>query len=216
MQDKKNIRKHPLIVRIFHYILVFSFLPLAATGVMLSLQPFADATMGLIMRIHVIAGLVLSVNVLAFFVLGHDRAVLFTYRAIHYNKNDMKWMAILGGYPQKFLLRKEVAVPPMGKYNTGQKIFGLAMIVGVFTMILTGWVLWGYLHTVPHTVLALFGTVHLLAGWFLTLFLLVHIAMGLISLDDFKAMFGNGKVSCATAQKHSPYWFGAQACEKEE
>jgi len=42
MHHDKTILKHPLSVRIFHYLLILSFLPLAVTGVILYFKPLSE------------------------------------------------------------------------------------------------------------------------------------------------------------------------------
>ena len=206
MSNHAYILKHPLRVRMFHYFLVLSFIPLAATGVFLFLKPFGEEAMNLLMRIHVVAGGVLSLDALAFFVLALDRVVLFTKRAFSYGMNDIKWFAILGGYPQKFLLRKKVPVPPMGKYNSGQKLFGACILIGGILLIGTGLSLWLFPHVVPHDLAKAFGDIHLVLGLFLTLFLLVHIFLGIYMFDDFKAMFLHGRIPYEEAEEVAPLW----------
>ncbi|MGL6122672.1 MAG: cytochrome b/b6 domain-containing protein, partial [Shewanella sp.] len=56
--DMRPILKHPLNVRIFHYILLFSFLPLAATGLLLFFKPLSQEGMQLSYDVHIIAGIV--------------------------------------------------------------------------------------------------------------------------------------------------------------
>ena len=142
MNTEGTILKHPLNVRIFHYLLIVSFLPLAATGLVLYFKPFHEETMNSIMRIHVITGVVLSLDAVAFFLFGLDRVVLFIKRTFAFSVKDVRWFLILGGYPQKFLFKKKITVPPMGKYNSGQKLFGICVMIGGAILIVTGGILW--------------------------------------------------------------------------
>ncbi|HXK47716.1 MAG TPA: cytochrome b/b6 domain-containing protein [Deltaproteobacteria bacterium] len=206
MDDHALILKHPLRVRMFHYILVISFLPLALTGLALFFKAFDEPAMNLVMRIHVVAGVVLTLGSLGFFVIAYDRVVLFIRRSFAVTVNDVKWFAVLGGYPQKFLLRKKVAVPPMGKYNSGQKLFGACMLTGGALIIATGWGLWGFPHLLPHGMAHAFGEIHLILGLFLTLFLCVHVFLGIYMFHDFKAMFLHGRIPYAEAREAAPLW----------
>lgn len=206
MKIQHLILKHPLRVRIFHYLLVVSFLPLALTGLILFFKPFNEPAMNLTMQIHVVAGSLLTLDSLAFLIIAYDRVILFIRRIFTFTLNDVKWFLILGGYPQKFLLRKKVAVPPMGKYNSGQKLFGICMLVGGTIIIITGWALWGFPHLLPHGLTHVWGDIHLLVGIFLSLFLGVHIFLGIFFFHDFKAMFIHGKIPYAEAHESSPLW----------
>ena len=206
MSHDKMILKHPLSVRMFHYFLILSFLPLAVTGVLLYFKPLSDAAMHLTMQIHAAAGVVLTIACLSFFFLAYDRVILFIRRVFSFSIADLKWFAVLGGYPQKLILRKKVTVPPMGKYNSGQKLFGIFVLIGGSLLILSGWILWGFPHAMPRGFVALMGNVHLIAGIVLTLFLCVHLFLGIYMFDDFKAMILHGKIPYEEAKEMSPLW----------
>ncbi|HLZ19866.1 MAG TPA: hypothetical protein VKO67_09645, partial [Smithellaceae bacterium] len=110
MHTETMILKHPWRVRIFHYLLIVSFLPLAVTGVILYFKALSDSEMNLVMQIHVAAGVVLSLDAAAFFLLAFDRVVLFVKRVFAFSMDDIRWFAVLGGYPQKLLMGKKIPV----------------------------------------------------------------------------------------------------------
>lgn len=206
MHSEKTILKHPWSVRIFHYLLILSFSPLAVTGVILYFKPLSEVSMNLTMQIHVVAGIVLTMDAIAFLLIGFDRVVLFVKRIFAVSMNDFKWFLVLGGYPQKILLKKKVAVPPMGKYNSGQKLFGICVSIGGAVLIFSGWILWAFPHLVPRETVALLGMLHTFFAWVLTLFLLVHLFLGIYMFDDFKSMLLHGKIPYDEAKEISPLW----------
>jgi len=206
MSSKEWILKHTLGVRLFHYLLVISFVPLAITGLVLYFKPFSQEELNLYMQIHVVFGVILTIDAMAFFIVGFDRVVTFVKRAFTVTGDDIKWFAVLGGYPQKFLLRKKVPVPPMGKYNSGQKLFGACVVIGGTILIITGWGLWAFPHILPGGMGSLFGSLHTICGWIMSLFLLVHIFLGIYMFDDFKAMFVHGRIPYDEAKEAAPLW----------
>jgi len=206
MHTEKMILKHPLSIRIFHYMLILSFLPLAVTGVILYFKPLSESAMNLTMHIHVVAGVVLTLDAVAFFLMAFDRVVLFTKRTFSISANDIKWFMVLGGYPQKILLGKKIPVPPMGKYNSGQKLFGACVLIGGTVLILSGLALWAFPHLMPRGSVALLGSLHTFFALILTLFLFVHLFLGIYMFDDFKAMIINGKIPYDEAKEMSPLW----------
>ena len=206
MHSENMILKHPLSVRIFHYLLIVSFLPLAVTGLILYFKPFPGESMNLTMQIHVLAGVLLTLDAVAFFLIGFERVVLFVKRVFTISVNDVKWFAVFGGYPQKFLLKKKVPVPPMGKYNSGQKLFGICVLIGGALLIGTGWILWAFPHNTPRETVALMGTLHTVFGILLTVFLPVHLFLGIYMFDDFKAMILHGRIPYDEAREQSPLW----------
>ena len=206
MNSETMILKHPLSVRIFHHLLVISFVPLAVTGLILYFKPLQEDAMNFTMKIHVLTGILLTLDAVAFFLIAFDRVILFIKRVFTFSFNDLMWFLVLGGYPQKFLFRKKVPVPPMGKYNSGQKLFGICVLIGGIILIGTGWILWGFPHNVPRSTAAFLGNLHTIFGWLLAIFLLVHIFLGIYMFDDFKAMFRHGKIPYEEAKEMSPLW----------
>jgi len=206
MGENEWILKHSSAVRVFHYILALSFIPLAVSGIVLCFKPFDEQAMNVWMRIHIVFGVILTVDAVGYLLIGFDRVALFIKRIFSVDKNDLKWFAVLGGYPQKFLLRKEIDVPPMGKYNSGQKLYGICALIGGVVLIGTGWMLWAFPHVIPRGLTLWFGHLHLVFGWGLILFFLVHIFLGIYMFDDFKSMFIDGRIPYGKAEKESPLW----------
>ncbi|MGL4447219.1 MAG: cytochrome b/b6 domain-containing protein [Shewanella sp.] len=204
--DMRPILKHPLNVRIFHYILLLSFLPLAATGLLLFLKPLSQEAMQLTYDVHIVAGIIMSLDAVAFTIMAFDRVVLFIARVFSFSMRDVKWFMVLGGYPQKFLLGKKVPVPPMNKYNSGQKLFGACVLIGGTLLILSGLVLWLIPHAAPRDLVWFLGQAHLISGLVLTAFLPVHLFLAVYRFDDFKAMMVHGNVPYHDAAEYTPLW----------
>lgn len=204
--DMRPIQKHPLNVRIFHYILLLSFIPLAITGLLLYFKPLSQAGMQLTYDVHIIAGVVMALDAIAFTLMAFDRVVLFVARVFSFSERDVKWFMVLGGYPQKFLLGKKVPVPPMNKYNSGQKLFGACVLIGGTILILSGLVLWLIPHAAPRDVVYFLGMAHLVSGLVLTAFLPVHLFLAVYRFDDFKAMMIHGNVPYHDAAEYTPLW----------
>ncbi len=204
--DTRPILKHPLSVRVFHYVLLLSFLPLAATGLILFFKPLSEAGMALTYDIHIVAGVVMALDAIAFTLIAFDRVVLFVARVFSFSERDVKWFMVLGGYPQKFLLGKKVPVPPMNKYNSGQKLFGACVLIGGTILIFSGLALWLLPHAMPRDVTYVLGMGHLVSGLVLTAFLPVHLFLAVYRFDDFKAMMIHGKVPYHDAAEYTPLW----------
>ncbi|ABI40320.1 formate dehydrogenase gamma subunit [Shewanella sp. MR-4] len=204
--DMRPILKHPLNVRIFHYILLLSFLPLAATGLLLFFKPLSQEGMQLTYDVHIIAGIIMALDAVAFTIMAFDRVVLFIARVFSFSERDVKWFMVLGGYPQKFLLGKKVPIPPMNKYNSGQKLFGACVLIGGTVLILSGLVLWLIPHAAPRDTVWFLGQAHLVSGLVLTAFLPVHLFLAVYRFDDFKAMMIHGNVPYHDAAEYTPLW----------
>lgn len=201
-----RVLKHPLSSRLFHWSLILGFLPAALTGAVLWLKPGNEAFINLAMRIHIAGAAILSAGIVLFVLLCFDRVVGFIRRTFTVNRNDLGWMKVCGGYPQKMFLGKKVAVPPMGKINSGQKIFGACLLFCGSALIVTGWGLYAFIPVVPKAVIYWADQLHLWLGLFMGLFMCVHIFLGVYNWGDFKAMFGDGTLPLAEAKENNPVW----------
>ena len=120
-KGNERILHHSLPVRLFHWCLVLGFLPAGVTGVILFFRPFGEAAMHLSMQIHIVGAWILMIACTLFFLLCPGRVVAFWREAFHWTKQDIEWMKVGGGYPQKMIFLQEIAVRPRGTRNAGHK-----------------------------------------------------------------------------------------------
>jgi formate dehydrogenase subunit gamma len=204
--DGPRVLKHPLISRLFHWGLIFGFLPAALTGFVIWLKPGSENFVNLAMRIHIVGAVILSISIVLFAIFGIDRIIGFTRRIFHYDDKDIGWMLVGGGYPQKMFLGKKITVPPMGKMNSGQKMLGIAMLLGGAFLVVSGWVLYAFIPVAPKAFVWWMDMGHLVIGIFLGLGLFMHIFLGIYNWGEFLAMFGDGTVPMEEAEEVNPLW----------
>lgn len=204
--DGPRVLKHPLCSRLFHWGLILGFLPAAVTGFVIWLKPGGEDFVNLAMRVHIVGAAILTVSSALYALLCLDRVVGFLRRSFAWDDRDVGWMLVGGGYPQKMFLGKKIAVPPMGKINSGQKIFGVCLAFAGPLLILTGWLLYAFLPVIPKELAWWTNTVHLWLGVFMGAFLGVHMFLGVYNWGEFKAMFGDGTQPLAEAEDHNPVW----------
>lgn len=201
-----RVLKHPLSSRLFHWGLIFGFLPAALTGFVIWLKPGSEDFVNLAMRIHIIGAVILTISCIIYTVFCLDRVIGFIRRSFSFDDRDVGWLMVGGGYPQKMLLGKKIIVPPMGKINSGQKIFGICLLIGGFLLIVTGWILYALIPVAPKNFIFWVDKIHLVVGIFLGLFMFVHIFLGIYNWGEFKAMFGDGTQPLGEAEDHNPVW----------
>ena len=201
-----RVLKHPLCSRLFHWSLILGFLPAAATGFILHLKPGGEDFLNLAMKIHIAGAAILTLGCILYALFCLDRVVGFIRRNFTWDDRDVGWLLVGGGYPQKMFLGKKIAVPPMGKVNSGQKIFGLCLLFFGPVLILTGWILYAFIPVVPKAFITIVNHLHLILGVFMGLFLGAHIFLGVYNWGEFKAMFGDGTQPLAECEDHNPVW----------
>jgi formate dehydrogenase subunit gamma len=201
------VLKHTLPVRLFHWCLVLGFLPAGITGIVLFLRPFSLEGMHLAMQIHILGAGLLTLACLCFFIFQPGRVVSFWREIFSWTKNDIDWMKVSGGYPQKILFGKEIPVPPMRKINSGQKLMGIFVFFAGIVVILTGCILYVALPLVPKEIAWYTDKIHLIVG--ICLLVAVcggHIPLGIYNWKEFICMFGDGTIKIKDIVKHNPLW----------
>lgn len=205
--DNEIVLKHTLATRVLHYCLVFGFLPAAITGVVLFLRPFDDQIMHLAMQIHIAGAMLLTFSCSFYFVFRYKRVVSFWREIFSWHKNDIDWMKVGGGYPQKILLHKNIPVPPMEKINSGQKMMGIMVFFGTIIIILSGLVLYIALPLVPKEIAWWADKIHLIVGLGLTICIFGgHIPLGLYNWKECICMFTTGTIRIGDIKHHNELW----------
>lgn len=204
--SEPRVLKHPLASRLLHWCLILGFLPAALTGFILWLKPGSENFINQAMHLHIFGASILTIGASLYTIFCYDRIVLFARRIFTWNKNDLKWFMVLGGYPQKMLFGKKIPLPPMGKINSGQKILCISMLIGGPILIVTGWALFAFIPLAPKAAVYWMNAAHLGFGLFLGCFLFIHMFLGVYCWNEFKIMFGDGTQSLAEAKEHTPVW----------
>ncbi|MEG6584969.1 cytochrome b/b6 domain-containing protein [Dendrosporobacter sp. 1207_IL3150] len=201
-----RVLKHPHRSRLFHWGLILGFMPAAITGFILWLKTGSEDFVNISMKIHIVGAVILTISALLYTFFSLDRIIAFIRLIFNWDDRDVGWMLVGGGYPQKMLLGKEITVPPMDKMNSGQKIFGICLLLGGILLIVTGWLLYAFIPVAPKVFIYWADKIHLVFGIFLGLFMFVHIFLGIYNWGEFKAMFGDGTQPLSEAQHHNPVW----------
>ncbi len=127
---------------------------------------------------------------------------LFNYlhEAVSMDKDDWNWIKMGGGY----LSRKAVAVPPMGKINTGQKLYYLAILVSGIGIIASGFSIW--LVTDNRTLTLASHLIHNLCFILFVVAVPAHIYLGTLANPGLLRIMIYGTVPLEVAKKRYPKW----------
>jgi formate dehydrogenase gamma subunit len=153
------IPKYTTLERAAHWLHTATFVPLAITGMILYfpfLQPLAQGPAGMTFRlIHRVAAVIFGLLPIVYFIFQPRRLIL-NIREFLPNKDDIGW---LKGAPAYYLLGRHEAMPPQGRFNAGEKMNGLIMIIAWFVFGLTGVPMWFGKGVIPPETLPLAGGV---------------------------------------------------------
>ena len=122
--------------------------------------------------------------------------------ALEYDEDDVQWFKVAGGY-----LSHNVKVPPMGKYNPGQKLYYLAIVVAGIAIALSGFGIW--LLKGNTTMMLLSHLVHNVAFCIFVIAVPVHIYLGTLANPGTFQIMVSGMLPLETAKKRHPKWMKA-------
>jgi formate dehydrogenase subunit gamma len=203
------IPKYTLLERMMHWLHTATFVPLALTGLILYvpfLAPLAQGEAGQLMRlIHRGAAVVFGLLPIIYLII-QPRRLLLNLREFMFDKEDIGWLKGAFGY---YLLGKHGAMPPQGRFNTGEKLNGVVMILSWVIFGITGLVMWFGKGVVPPILFQLMVVVHDLAMIASVCMFLVHLYLavghplmwaGLVSMRF-------GVTSAGYAAEHHAKWY---------
>ncbi len=208
--------RHRSGVRFLHWFNALSWLLLASTGTaLMSAASFAlfgtrfprwfaglfGGTEALI-RLHVVWGLVWAGLIVPVFLLlkGGPRHVL---EEVRITKDDLVWLAVK---PLAMAGLHRQPLPPQDKYNAGQKVFALFVLVATTAIIGSGLAM--TFHLGPPGAVAAAILVHKLSIALVIAGVAVHVTMAAVIAEERPALKSmiTGRIDYEHARHHSPKW----------
>ncbi|MBP3223550.1 MAG: cytochrome b/b6 domain-containing protein [Actinomycetaceae bacterium] len=199
---KATRRRHALMLVVTFCLLISGFMMWAGLSKM----------SGTVAVIHGVIGLIF-IAVPLFWVLTDFRNFAgFIGNMTHYDSSDASWLARGGGY-----LGGADKVAPQGKYNAGQKIITILLIIAAIGLGITGPLMWlgtkdGFfglfsLHVAPGLTTILWN-LHLIFAIAVLIFVITHMFIALLpsNVKVVNSMFGDGTVELDFAQSHYGKW----------
>ena len=122
--------------------------------------------------------------------------------AFEYDADDLQWFKVAGGY-----LSHKVQVPPMGKYNPGQKLYYLGIVAAGIAIALSGFGIW--LMKDNATVMLVSHLVHNVAFCVFVIAVPVHIYLSTLANPGTFQIMVNGMLPLSDAKKKYPKWMKA-------
>ena len=119
-------------------------------------------------------------------------------------KNDRKWISQVGDVVNN----REENLPPVGRYNAGQKYLFWTMVVCISLLLITGILIWQpyFAPYMPIIVLRLAVLIHAFAAFIIIAGIIVHIYAAIWVKGSLRAMT-RGTVTAAWARQHHLDWY---------
>jgi len=190
------VRKSSVDEVVNHWILAGSCLLLMLTGFafLFHLDPIAGVFGGWnpMKEVHNWGGVVFCLSLL--YSMRH-----YLKDAFEYDADDWQWFKVAGGY-----LSHKVKVPPMGKYNPGQKLYYLGIVGAGIAIALSGFGMW--LMKENSSLLLLSHLIHNIAFIVFVIAVPVHIYLGTLANPGTLQIMLTGKMPLKDAKKKHPKW----------
>jgi len=144
MEKQKEILMFSTGQRLVHWLHAAAFGLLMLTGAMIYIPAFGNSvargdgghTIRLLHRVGAVAFMLVPI----LYLITDPKGLFAALKRIFtWNKDDMGW---LKAAPRYYFLGDEEAMPPQDKYNTGQKLFYLVVVVCMVCFIATGLIMW--------------------------------------------------------------------------
>lgn len=126
---------------------------------------------------------------------------------------DRQWMKQMGDV----IHNREERLPPVGRYNAGQKLLFWVLVVSMLGLLVTGLIMWRayFSHLFPIDVLRIASLLHAFFGFVIICSIIVHIYAALWVKGAIQAMT-RGTVSYAWARKHHGAWYRDVVAREEQ
>ena len=201
MSQQSMIDRYTSGERILHWVTAITFFLLAASGLAF-FHPSMFWLTGLLgggtwaRILHPFIGVVMFI---AFILM----AVKFWHHNV-LSGNDRKWLGQIGDV----IANRDDRVPPIGRYNPGQKILFWLLLASMIVLLVSGVALWQpYFAPLFSIGTIRFGALmHALSGLLLVLLIVVHVYSSFWVKGSTEGML-SGKVSRAWAKAHHPKWY---------
>jgi formate dehydrogenase subunit gamma len=201
MSQQSMIDRYTSGERILHWVTAITFFLLAASGLAF-FHPSMFWLTGLLgggtwsRILHPFIGVVMFV---AFILM----AVKFWHHNV-LSGNDRKWLGQIGDV----IANRDDRVPPIGRYNPGQKILFWVLLASMIVLLVSGVAIWQPYFAPSFSIGTLrFGALmHALGALALILLIIVHIYSSFWVKGSTEGML-SGKVSRAWAKAHHPKWY---------
>jgi formate dehydrogenase gamma subunit len=211
-----SLPRHRKAVRLLHWFNALSWLLLLATGTALMSAPdfalfgarFPRLVAGLsggverLIRFHVLWGLLWATVTIPLFLLV-KRGPREVLREVRLTRDDLGW---LFAKPLAMAGLRRQPLPPQDKYNAGQKIFALLVLVATVAIVASGLVMAFHLGSAPVVAGAI--VVHELAIALVLVGIAVHLTMAAVIAEERPALRAmlTGRIDYEHARHHSPKW----------
>ncbi|WP_371378202.1 formate dehydrogenase subunit gamma [Sporomusa aerivorans] len=216
--DNDRILRFSPAERVAHWVHTASFFTLLLSGLIVMSHKFLflSALFGGVQNariIHKLAGVVFSFGTVLIFVLGDHKAFWRWLKDITtWGKVDFDF---LKEFPKEFL-GGHANLPEQGRFNSGEKVNSLFILIGGALLMTTGLMMW-FADAMPLSIVRWAYPLHNLLALLMAAVVIAHMYLGLLHPGSKEAINGmlRGTVTRAFAKAHHAKWYREVAGEEK-
>ena len=204
------IHKYTTVERFLHWLHTFTFLPLALTGLILYapwLGSLAQGSAGMTIRlIHRVAAVLFGGVPILYLILQPRRVALHLREFLSFGKYDLLWLKAVVPY---YLFGRETEMPPQPRFNTGERLNAVVMVVGTFLFGLTGLPMWFARASMPVELYQVLVAIHDIVFTVTMVMFIVHLYLAVVHPLMWQSLVSMrfGSVSESYARAHHAAWY---------
>jgi len=196
--------------RFMHWVHTASFIPLALTGLIL-FSPLLQCGAGCVaMRnlriLHRIAALFFGATPIVYALVQPRRMLMHVREFFSFCRYDIDWLKAAVPY---YLLGRHGAMPPQPRFNTGERLNAIVMIVGAAVFGISGLGMWFGKGVIPANLYLALLVIHDLAFIVTFAMFMVHFYLAVIHPMMWQSLVSMrfGYVSESYAREHHARWY---------
>jgi formate dehydrogenase subunit gamma len=204
------IPKYSAMERLFHWGHTVTFLLLAMTGMILFfplLRPLARGDGGYLIRMtHRAVAIAYGALPLIYVILEPRRAWMSLKSVFKVGRYDIEWVKGMIPY---YMFGRHEAMAPQDRFNTGEKLNAVVIILGSAVFAITGLMMWFGKGFVPIGVFQAMVVLHDLAMIVTVCMFIVHFFLAVVHPLMWAGLVSMrfGVTSAAYAQEHHALWY---------
>jgi formate dehydrogenase subunit gamma len=204
------IPKYTTLERVLHWVHTAAFIPLALTGFVIYaswLMPLGQSAAGEAMRlVHRIAAVFFGGVPIVYAVLQPRRMLLNMKEFLTFSKYDLLWLK--GAFPY-YVLGRHADMPPQPRFNTGERLTAVVMVLGTIVFGITGLSMWFLVTALPGWLYQAMVIVHDLMFIVTFAMFIIHFYLAVVHPMMWQSLVSMryGVVSESYARAHHAMWY---------
>jgi formate dehydrogenase subunit gamma len=212
------IPKYTTLERLLHWVHTATFLPLALTGFVLFapwLEPLAQGAAGAQIRlIHRVAAVFFGGVPIIYTLLQPRRMLMNLREFLSFGKYDLLWLK--NAFPY-YVLGRHGNMPPQPRFNTGERLTALVMVLGTITFGITGLSMWFLKGVISATLFQWMVVIHDLMFIVTFAMFIIHFYLAVVHPMMWQSLVSMryGVVSESYAREHHAMWYYGEKRAKQ-